>query len=50
LRYSKGVDLRGVSTDDEIELSRENVITVFATTRTIPSAGKRFLLFPPNHP
>jgi ribonuclease Z len=32
-------DLRGVKAGDEIELSRENVVTVFATTHTIPSVG-----------
>ncbi len=32
-------DLRGVKAGDEIELSRENVVTVFATTHTIPSLG-----------
>jgi ribonuclease Z len=32
-------DLRGVKPGDEIELSRENVVTVFATTHTIPSVG-----------
>jgi len=32
-------DLNGVQPGDEIELSRENVITVFATTHTIPSVG-----------
>jgi len=32
-------DLRGVKAGDEIELSRENVITAFATTHTIPSLG-----------
>lgn len=32
-------DLRGVVAGDEIELSRENVVTVFATTHTIPSVG-----------
>jgi ribonuclease Z len=32
-------DLRGVAAGDEIELSRENVITVFETTHTIPSVG-----------
>src|SRR5688572_26683029 len=30
-------DLRGVKAGDELELSRENVVTVFATTHTIPS-------------
>jgi ribonuclease Z len=32
-------DLRGVKGGDEIELSRENIVTVFATTHTIPSLG-----------
>jgi ribonuclease Z len=32
-------DLRGVKAGDEIELSREHVVTVFATTHTIPSVG-----------
>lgn len=32
-------DLRGVNPGDEIEMSREHVITVFATTHTIPSVG-----------
>ncbi|MGL4551373.1 MAG: MBL fold metallo-hydrolase [Gemmataceae bacterium] len=32
-------DLRGVSAGDEIELSREHVVTVFGTTHTIPSVG-----------
>ncbi len=32
-------DLRGVKPGDEIELSRENIVTVFATTHTIPSVG-----------
>jgi ribonuclease Z len=32
-------DLRGVKPGDEIELSRENVVTPFATTHTIPSLG-----------
>jgi ribonuclease Z len=31
--------LNGVKPGDEIDLSRENVITVFATTHTIPSVG-----------
>lgn len=31
--------LNGVKPGDEIELSRDNVITVFATTHTIPSVG-----------
>jgi ribonuclease Z len=32
-------DLRGVKAGDEIELSRENIVTAFATTHTIPSLG-----------
>ena len=32
-------ELRGVSPGDEIELSRENVVTAFATAHTIPSLG-----------
>ena len=32
-------ELRGVEPGDEIELSREHVVTVFATTHTIPSLG-----------
>lgn len=32
-------DLRGVKPGDEIELSRENVATTFATTHTVPSLG-----------
>ncbi|MFO0926465.1 MAG: MBL fold metallo-hydrolase [Gemmataceae bacterium] len=32
-------DLRGVEPGDEIALSREHVVTVFATTHTIPSVG-----------
>ncbi len=32
-------DLRGVKAGDEIELSREHVVTPFATTHTIPSVG-----------
>lgn len=31
--------LNGVKPGDEIELSRENIVTVFATTHTIPSVG-----------
>ena len=31
--------LNGVKPDDEIELSREHVVTTFATTHTIPSLG-----------
>jgi ribonuclease Z len=32
-------DLRGLSGGDEVELSREHVVTAFATTHTIPSLG-----------
>jgi ribonuclease Z len=32
-------ELRGVSAGDEIELSRDHVVTAFATTHTIPSLG-----------
>ncbi|MFO0876299.1 MAG: MBL fold metallo-hydrolase [Gemmataceae bacterium] len=32
-------DLRGVEPGDEFDLSREHVVTVFATTHTIPSVG-----------
>lgn len=32
-------DMRGVSPGDEFELSREHVVTAFATTHTIPSLG-----------
>src|ERR1700722_17206957 len=32
-------DLRGLTAGDEIELSREHVVTAFATTHTIPSLG-----------
>jgi ribonuclease Z len=32
-------DLKGVAPGDEIELSRDHVITAFATTHTIPSVG-----------
>lgn len=32
-------DLRGVSDGQEIELSRDHVVTVFGTTHTIPSVG-----------
>src|SRR5918911_3302901 len=32
-------NLNGVKPGDEIELSRENVVTAFATTHTIPSLG-----------
>jgi ribonuclease Z len=32
-------ELKGVSPGDEFDLSREHVVTVFATTHTIPSVG-----------
>jgi ribonuclease Z len=32
-------DLRGLAAGDEFELSREHVVTTFATTHTIPSLG-----------
>jgi ribonuclease Z len=32
-------DLRGVGPGDEVDLSRENVVTAFATTHTVPSVG-----------
>src|SRR5262245_11363600 len=32
-------DLRGLEAGDEVELSREHVLTAFATTHTIPSLG-----------
>jgi ribonuclease Z len=32
-------DLRGISPGDEVELSRDHVVTTFATTHTIPSVG-----------
>jgi ribonuclease Z len=32
-------DLRGIQAGDEIALSRDHVVTVFATTHTIPSVG-----------
>jgi ribonuclease Z len=32
-------DMRGVNPGDELELSREHVVTAFATTHTIPSLG-----------
>src|SRR6516162_6354560 len=32
-------DMVGVRAGDEVELSRENVVTAFATTHTIPSLG-----------
>jgi ribonuclease Z len=38
-RGRQACELRGVEPGDEIELSREHVVTVFATTHTIPSRG-----------
>jgi ribonuclease Z len=38
-RGRQAVELRGINAGDEIECSRENVITAFATTHTIPSLG-----------
>ena len=38
-RGRQNVDLRPVVAGDEIELSRENVVTVFDTAHTIPSRG-----------
>ncbi len=38
-RGRQNCDLRGVSPGDEIQLSRENVVTVFDTVHTIPSRG-----------
>src|SRR5262245_52842719 len=38
-RGRQNCDLRGVSAGDEIVLSRENVVTPFATTHTVPSFG-----------
>jgi len=38
-RGRQAVDLRGVAAGDEIALSRDHVVTVFATTHTIPSRG-----------
>jgi ribonuclease Z len=32
-------DLRGIEPGQELEMSRENVVTAFATTHTIPSVG-----------
>src|SRR5437868_15431393 len=32
-------ELKGVQAGDEIELSREHVLSVFATTHTVPSVG-----------
>src|SRR5262249_59056942 len=46
--------MNGVSPGDEIELSRDHVVTAFATTHTIPSVGyvvweRRFKLKPEYH-
>src|SRR5438094_5517836 len=38
-RGRQACDLRGAKAGDEIELSREHVVTPFATTHTIPSLG-----------
>jgi ribonuclease Z len=38
-RGRQACELRGVNAGDEIELSREHVVTVFPTTHTIPSLG-----------
>jgi ribonuclease Z len=38
-RGRQAVELLGVEPGQEIELSRENVVTVFATSHTIPSRG-----------
>ena len=38
-RGRQNCDLRGVNPGDEIALSREHVVTTFATTHTIPSLG-----------
>jgi ribonuclease Z len=38
-RGRQNCDLRGISAGDEIALSREHVVTAFATTHTIPSLG-----------
>ena len=47
-------NMHGVNAGEEIELSREHVVTVFATTHTIPSLGyvvweRRFKLKPEYH-
>src|SRR4051812_23621061 len=34
-------DLRGIAAGDEVELSREHVLTAFATVHTVPSRGYR---------
>ena len=38
-RGRQTADIRGVVAGDEIELSRENVVTVFDTVHTVPSRG-----------
>ncbi len=38
-RGRQACELKGVRPGDEFELSREHVVTVFATTHTIPSVG-----------
>jgi ribonuclease Z len=38
-RGRQACELRGVQAGDEVELSREHVVTAFATTHTIPSLG-----------
>src|SRR4051812_46447304 len=38
-RGRQNCDLKGVRPGDEIELSREHVVTVYATTHTVPSVG-----------
>jgi ribonuclease Z len=38
-RGRQNCELRGVNAGDEIELSREHLVTAFATTHTIPSLG-----------
>jgi ribonuclease Z len=38
-RGRQACEMHGVNPGDEIELSRENVVTAFATTHTIPSLG-----------
>jgi ribonuclease Z len=38
-RGRQAVELKGVNPGDEIMLSREHVVTVFATSHTIPSVG-----------
>jgi ribonuclease Z len=38
-RGRQACDLQGVNPGDEFELSRDHVVTVFATTHTVPSVG-----------